>query len=202
MQLDHVVVGVRDLDVAAERFSAEFGLSVAGGGEHPSWGTRNALIPVGGGQYIELLAVVDASVEHPLPRMLSAMVADGDRPIAVCLRPPDLARTAARLGLTVTDAERVGSDGASVRWRMAGLDRALGGERLPFFIDWGEAGPFDSLVSGSGGPEGCSWVELSGDPEKLTTWIGGEPDWLRLTPGEPGVQRVAVALGDDEVLIR
>ena len=59
MQIDHVLYGVQDLDAAATWFEGSFGLSAVSGGAHPAWGTANAILPVGDGQYVELIAVVD-----------------------------------------------------------------------------------------------------------------------------------------------
>ena len=56
-RFDHLVIAVRDLDVASERFRA-LGFEVRSGGEHPGQGTRNAIIRFGL-DYIELLAIRD-----------------------------------------------------------------------------------------------------------------------------------------------
>lgn len=48
MLIDHVLFGVRDLPAANRWFRSEYGLETVGGGEHPSWGTANAIIAVGG----------------------------------------------------------------------------------------------------------------------------------------------------------
>ena len=71
MQIDHVLYGVQDLDAAATWFEGSFGLSAVSGGAHPAWGTANAILPVGDGQYVELIAVVDGASEHPLAHVLS-----------------------------------------------------------------------------------------------------------------------------------
>jgi catechol 2,3-dioxygenase-like lactoylglutathione lyase family enzyme len=56
-RFDHLVIAVRDLDIASERFRA-LGFEVRPGGEHPGQGTRNAIIRFGL-DYIELLAIRD-----------------------------------------------------------------------------------------------------------------------------------------------
>jgi catechol 2,3-dioxygenase-like lactoylglutathione lyase family enzyme len=57
MRFDHLVIAVRDLDAASERFRA-LGFEVRAGGAHPGQGTRNAIIRFGL-DYIELLAIRD-----------------------------------------------------------------------------------------------------------------------------------------------
>src|SRR6266516_548110 len=74
VRIDHVVYGVSDLKDAVRRFAAEYELQATGGGEHPEFGTRNEIIPVGPGQYIELMAVADPSSRHPLALSLSNRV--------------------------------------------------------------------------------------------------------------------------------
>ncbi len=58
-RLDHVVIGVRDLDEAIRNYQ-QLGFDVRPGGRHTGLGTHNALIRFGL-DYIELLAVYDES---------------------------------------------------------------------------------------------------------------------------------------------
>lgn len=55
--LDHLVVVVRDLDLAAQTFEA-MGFTVTGVGVHP-WGTRNRLVQFSNRVFIELLEVAE-----------------------------------------------------------------------------------------------------------------------------------------------
>ena len=58
-RLDHVVIGVRDLDDAIHAYT-QLGFDVRSGGRHVGLGTHNALIRFGL-DYIELLAIDDES---------------------------------------------------------------------------------------------------------------------------------------------
>lgn len=108
-----MLYGVSDLTAAASWLEDSFGLAPIGGGVHPGWGTANAIVPVGNRQYVELIAVVDRDSKHPLALALSAMIADGDRPVGLCLRSADLDDTARRLDLQVADGARTNPDGAA-----------------------------------------------------------------------------------------
>src|SRR6266849_9410243 len=54
--IDHIIIGVRDLDRAAAQFAHRLGLLASGGGIHPSGGTANRIIVIGD-TYLELITV-------------------------------------------------------------------------------------------------------------------------------------------------
>jgi hypothetical protein len=56
--LDHMIVLVNQLDAAIGTFR-RLGLDVTVGGDHPTFGSTNALVPFGDGCYLELLAFRD-----------------------------------------------------------------------------------------------------------------------------------------------
>lgn len=202
MQIDHVLYGVRDLDEAAEWFRDSFGLHSVGGGAHPGWGTANAVLPTGHGQYVELIGVVDPSSDHPLARVLTALVSAGDRPVAVCLRPDDLDATARRLDLEITEGTRTNPGGVTLRWRMAGLQAAFGPDRLPFFIEWPGRGCNPEVDDiGDRGGSGIAWVELGGDSGRLLDWVGEDAAAISVVDADPGVARFAIRRDDETTVI-
>lgn len=201
MRIDHVVYGVNDLDAATARFAAAYGLSAAERGEHPDLGTANALLPVGAGQYIELLAPAPGS-SQPVATILSQMLTDGDRPLAVCLRPGDLDAQARRLGLEPRQGRREAADSSVRRWRLLGMEAALGPQRLPFFIDWGpDLSAHEAAIAVGTDTAGIAWVEVGGEVETLGRWLGAIPPALRCVGGAPGVRTIALQRGDALVLI-
>lgn len=203
MRIDHVIYGVSDLQGAVGRFADEFGLEAAGGGDHPEFGTCNEIIPVGAGQYIELMAVADQQSQHPLALTLRQLVRDRDRLFAVCLRPDDLDDLARRLSITITPAERHNPDGTVVRWRLAGVEAALGPERLPFFIDWqGAEARLDAEHDAVAKADGIVWVEYGSDAARLATWTGGHALPFRIVDGDYGPQTLALKRGPDTIVIR
>jgi hypothetical protein len=203
MRIDHVIYAVSDLQRAAHRFAEESGLRATGGGEHPGFGTRNEIIPVGAGQYIELMAVADVQSRHPLALTLSAVARGGDRLMGLCLRPEDLDAVASRLSIEVTTAERHNPDGELVRWRLAGVEGALGPERLPFFIDWlGAEARLDREHDAAASAEGIVWVEYGADAERLLSWTGSPDLPIRIVEGERGPRALALARGGETIVIR
>lgn len=203
MRIDHIIYGVSDLSIAECRFADEYGLDAVGGGEHQEFGTCNRIIPVGAGQFIELLAVADENSRHPLAIALSAWVKRGDRPVGLCLRPGDLDQLARRLGTNITPAERRTPDGEVLRWRLAGVSAALGPERLPFFIDWqGAERRQDPQYAAAARTDGVAWVEYGGDAARLDAWIGAHELPLHVNDGEPGLQAIGLRRGSDTLVIR
>lgn len=56
--LDHIIIGVNNLEAATRTFQEDLGLAVSGGGIHPSGGTANRIIVIGD-TYLELITVRD-----------------------------------------------------------------------------------------------------------------------------------------------
>lgn len=62
--LDHFMIGSSDLRRTVESFERITGVKPVFGGDHPSWGTRNYLVGLGGTDYLEFLG---AHPEAPVP---------------------------------------------------------------------------------------------------------------------------------------
>jgi len=61
--LDHIIIGVKDLDAATEIFRDKLGLVPSGGGIHPKGGTANRIIVIGD-TYLELITVRTLAEAH------------------------------------------------------------------------------------------------------------------------------------------
>lgn len=119
--IDHIVIAVADLDQAIRDYEA-LGFTVLEGGEHPR-GSRNALVVLADGAYLEIIAF-----SRPVPGFRWWQVLDGAGSglVDYALLPADtldvdLARTRAA-GIEIDgpiDGERLQADGTRIAWRSA-----------------------------------------------------------------------------------
>jgi hypothetical protein len=196
LALDHVVAGVPDLDDAAALLLVRHGLISLPGGEHPLWGTRNRIVPLGG-CYLELVSVADEAVAagSGFGRWVAAMAA-GESPWGWAVRTSDIGATASRLGLDVVPGERVRPDGVRLSWRLAGVPEDDPAQRLrPFFIQWDEGTPLPGSVAvpHPAGQVSVRTVQASGSD--LESWLGGAVPLVDQVPGLGGIERITL-LGD------
>lgn len=148
---DHVVHCVRDLEKTRQLFNRELGVPTVRGGEHPAWGTWNALAYFGL-SYIEWLGVKDPMQAQAADfgRLALRRLAAGEGGSLFALRTSAmdrLAETWRMRGLSFQgplDASRQRPDGTVIRWRMmfpedlSGRELAHGDALLPFAIQWAE----------------------------------------------------------------
>jgi hypothetical protein len=166
-RLDHLVILVRDLELASADYES-LGFAVTPGGEHADGLTRNALVPFQDGTYLELVTFLD-------PEDLTDNVWGWRRfypregLIDYCAASDDLdadVKRLASLGFGVEGPEDGGRrlpDGTNIRWRSARIRQE--GRIFPFLIE--DLTPRELRVPG--GPEtrhpngaiGVSSLEIS-----------------------------------------
>lgn len=162
--LDHILLGVSDLDKGIEWFEKRSGVRAAVGGVHPGRGTRNALLALGPRRYLEIIAPdpqqagTRASKEYWAARLTSLLE---PRLIGWAAHTGDLAaiaRSAAAASIA-TDEPRDGSrarpDGKVLRWKSFGLNDDRDG-LLPFFIEWSR----DTVHPSQDAPSGCKLLSF------------------------------------------
>lgn len=193
MRIDHIILAVGpDLEAEAAAFSARTGLGVVPGGVHPAWGTRNAIVPLGGA-YVELVAVADAEVAAR-SAFGRAVAAGAGELIGWAVEPDDFLAATRRAGVDAMRGARERPDGTLLSWSMAGADEALP-RGLPFFLTWDapEQSPSRAPVEHRGvQPVGIAWIQLPA--------IGGLDAWLGPDHGldvRAGPPRAAIALAGD-----
>lgn len=190
--IDHIILRTPSLARGIEAFTRLTGVVPTRGGQHPGRGTENALVSLGAGQYLEILAPVASARD-------SAAGAPDDsiplRPTGWAVHTRDLEALIARVGaagfplLGPTPGSRRMPDGTLLEWRTAGTrDPDLG--HAPFFIEWGSGTTHPSRTS----PGGCRLVSfglVQPDTTRLSAFLratGYEPALSSGTP--PGMHVV------------
>lgn len=160
VRIDHIVLGIADLDRGIAELARRTGVRAVRGGSHPGRGTHNALISLGPGVYLEIIAPdpgqstppqgfdMLASLEKLTP--IGWAVATDD---AAALR-ADLAGLGLKPG-TLRPGSRALPGGGALHWISFGLADAP--ELAPFFIAWAKGERHPSTTT----PGGCRLKTLS-----------------------------------------
>ncbi len=176
--LDHLVYATPDLDASVEALADRFGTDPVPGGAHPGWGTRNTLIGLGTGVYLEIIGPDPTQPEPGRRRPFLIDDLTDARLVTWAYRHPDpesmvdtlelalrntLEEEVVRLG-PVRRMSRARPDGDTLHWRLSDpMALPLGGV-VPFVIDWG-ATPHPSTAL----PNECKLLELIvGHPSPMT----------------------------------
>ena len=189
-QIDHVVVAIRSLAEGIAQFEALTGVTAGAGGRHPGRGTENALVSLGGGSYLEIIAPqkdaklspADAKMRD-LTRLTiidwAVRVIDVDEALA-SLRRAGFTTSPPQPGARLTPA------GERLDWMTFGLATAADKTPIrgaPFFIRWSPNTRHPSTTS----PGGCALEGLVvQDPAS---------DRLGAVLGSLGVSGVTIASG-------
>ena len=153
-QLDHIVVGIRSLADGIGEFEQLTGVKAAVGGRHPGRGTENALVSLGGGSYIEILAPQAGAALSPQDQALRNLARLTIIDWAVSVPEVDGAVAALRsAGFTASPAQpgaRLTPSGERLDWTIFGL-RGADIDGAPFFIRWSPNTRHPSTTA----PAGC-----------------------------------------------
>lgn len=177
MRLDHVSYACAPSELAevVQRLGADLGAPFTDGGIHPSFGTRNFVLPMADGTYIEVVAALDhpAAEKAPFGRAVRQRADEGGGWLGWVIAVDDIASVESRLGRSSVAGHRIRPDGADLRWRQIGVLDLLDDPQLPYFIQWESTGDHPSA---SGGEVRLASIEMSGDPGVLESWLGDTSD--------------------------
>jgi len=211
MRLDHIVfaAGPDGLAATAERLSKLLGEDFVDGGIHPRFGTRNRILPLTDGTYLELVEVLDhpASDKAPFGQAVRARSELGGGWMGWVVSVEDIAPLEERLGRESVKGNRHRPDGTELLWRQLGVKGLQSDPQLPFFIHW-ESDDALHPSAGSTGSISLEALEIAGDPARVTEWLGApveqpledvKVDWVAPN-GTPGI--VAVSFQTPNGLVR
>ena len=157
-RVDHIMVAVDSLERGIALLREATGVTATFGGIHPGRGTQNALISLGEGSYLELLAPNPADERGPETVAMYAGFRELT-PAGWAARTEDadaLGATLASRGLgtgAATPGSRVTTGGDTLRWKvLAPWPEAVDWSVLPFFIEWVAPTPHPATTT----PTGCT----------------------------------------------
>src|SRR6188768_977648 len=135
MHLDHLssAAGPEGLDATAQRLGKQLRAAFSDGGFHPRFGTRNRILPLTDGHYLEVVAVLDhpAADKAPFGQAVRARSQAGGGWLGWVIAVDDLAPLEQRMGRLAIEGNRHRPDGVELRWRQLGVKGLQADPQLP-----------------------------------------------------------------------
>jgi Glyoxalase-like domain len=212
MHLDHLsyAAGPEGLAACVQRIGARLGAGFTDGGLHPSFGTRNFVLPLSDRCYLEVVEALDhpAADRAPFGRAVTARSRNGGGWLAWAIRVPDIGAFERRLGRPAANGHRRRPDGFDLRWRQIGINDVTEDPQLPFFVQWDTDDQHHP--SNPGAFTRLRRLEIAGDEQTVDDYLGTsarqpldgiEVEWLSTYDGDTGVMAAVFETPNGEVRI-
>ena len=153
LSVDHLVLAGPDLEEAVGIVEAALGVELQPGGSHPGLGTRNRLLGLGSGAYLEVIGPDPDQPEPIAPRPFGIDALEEPTLVTWALRVDAPEETGAEVpGYEPFRAmSRRRPDGTTLSWKLAFPTEASAVEGpvqpVPFLIDWGAVAPPGSVLA-------------------------------------------------------
>ena len=204
--LDHMILAGPALPDLTGAFEARTGVQAAPGGRHAGQGTHIALVGLGPGRYLELLAPDPEAEDGPFRASIAYLGAPALH--TWCVRGGDADAFEARVRSAGLEPRRIAMartrpDGVRLAWQLVFVEGHAFGGLVPFFIDWGgsahpsvalgaplearaltlehpDAACLAALLEALGGVPDGVWVTPAAAPRLVAAWSGprGEDVWV------------------------
>jgi len=191
---DHLLLGVANRDAGIRWVEERTGVRAVIGGSHPGIGTHNALISLGGRQYLEIIAL-DPDQTQVADRYQILKTIEAPRLITWAAVSDDIEATAKQwraAGLDVVGPKPGGRqrpDGTMMRWATLDVKTDLA-IVIPFLIAWDRGMTHPAADS----PPGCRLETL--------TFAHPQPARLRDTLARMGIDATVDAAPDATLVAR
>lgn len=191
--------GPDGLAPAVARLEDALGTRFRDGGFHPSFGTRNNILPLVDGRYLEVVEVLEhpAAEKAVFGQAVRARTALGGGWLAWVLEVAEMAPLEQRLERESVVGSRQFPDGRRLEWRQIGIRGLLADPQLPFFVQWISE---PELRPSALPPADVEILEIriAGSEARVAEWLGFELgpvfDGVALTfdspNGMPGIESV------------
>lgn len=175
MRLDHLsyAAPAEHLADVVQRLGSRLGAAFVDGGVHPRFGTRNFVLPLAQGIYLEVVSALDhpASDRAPFGQAVKQRAVDGGGWLGWVVSTDDIAPVERRLGRTAVEGHRRRPDGADLTWRQIGVNDLIADPQLPFFVQW-SCSPDQHPSAGGRDDLRVVALEIAGDSETVDAWLG------------------------------
>ncbi|TAK69453.1 MAG: VOC family protein [Actinomycetota bacterium] len=179
MRLDHVSYACTNEEIGdvVQRLGSALGGTFTDGGRHPRFGTRNFILPLAAGTYLEVVAALEhpAADKAPFGQAVRRRCGLGGGWLGWVVAVPDLAPYEQRLGRAAVPGNRVRPDGVELRWHQIGILDVLDDPQLPFFTHW-EVEPALHPSATASDAIAIHGLQIAGDPVTLARWLGEPAD--------------------------
>lgn len=173
MRLDHLSYACTTAEIAdvVQRIGSDLGGTFVDGGRHPSFGTRNFILPLAGGAYVEVVSALDhpAALKAPFGQAVHRRAEDGGGWLSWVLAVDDLTAVETRLGRPAARGHRIRPDGVELCWQQIGVLDMMDSPEVPFFVHWDCEDT--EHPSAGGGAIAIESIELSGDRNTIAEII-------------------------------
>jgi len=205
-KVDHLVYATPDLAAGVDQVERLLGVEAIPGGQHPGGGTRNSLIRLGEGSYLE---IIGPDPDQPKPLQARRFGIDD-------LKAPRLVTWAAksadleaifenakqhRIALgQIQSGSRKRPDGVLLSWRLTASTVMTSDGLVPFFIDWGKT-PHPT----TGLPRDCVLIALRAehpDPNRIKSELSTLGLSIRVDSGSKPALVATIRTPKGEVELR
>lgn len=198
MRLDHLSYACTTSEIAdvVQRIGSDLGGTFVDGGRHPSFGTRNFILPLTGGSYVEVVSALDhpAALKAPFGQAVSRRAEAGGGWLSWVLAVDDISGVEDRLGRPAARGHRIRPDGVELCWQQLGILDTMERPYMPFFVNWDCQDTEHPSASGPANGISIASVELVGEQATVADIVdidavdGVSLVWIE--DDEPGVAAV------------
>ena len=165
--------GPHGLLAAVAELEAQLGVKFRDGGFHPRFGTRNNILPLLNGHYLEVVEVLEhpAAEKAMFGQAVRARTESGGGWLGWAVEVDDMTPLEERLQREAGVGSRHFPDGRLLEWEQIGVRGFASDPQLPFFLKWtSEPSTHPSAL----GPSEVELVKIfiAGSRQRVSDWLG------------------------------
>jgi len=191
--------GPKGLLAAVAGLEDQLGVPFKDGGFHPRFGTRNHILPLTRGQYLEVVEVLEhpAADKAAFGQAVRARSELGGGWLCWACEVDDMAPYEERLQREAGIGSRQFPDGRRLEWEQIGTRGVVADPQLPYFIKWTSGASTHPSALGEGQIELVKMV-IAGSRQRVSDWLGfelgdvfdGVEFKFNAPNGQPGIESV------------